>query len=428
MAPNVNDTAISAAEAWARLAPWLLPGGTDLMPRRASLGRILATEARASVDVPGSDVSAMDGFALRGPLAAGEHRRVLGLIAAGDRPGVSLPDAASCWRIMTGAPLPDGADRVVPVERSGGFAAAQRDGTVVLTAAAEAGDHIRRRGEIVRQGEPLLAAGQLLTPGALALLATHGHAELAVVRPPRVAILTTGDEVVPPEAQPLPGQLRDSHTDFLLAACQGVGLSATSFGIAPDAFDALRERVAAGLAASDVLLLCGGVSMGELDLVEEVLGGLGCERLFAGVAIQPGKPLVVAVRQRPGQAAQVIFGLPGNPGSVMTCFWLFVRPALHCLLGHRDGYWLGALRGRLTAPVPGAGPRDRFAPASLAIVGGELQVRPRMPRGSHDLIAFAADEALVRMPAGSPPSPAGAPCEVLPLLAKWGQALYAFAP
>jgi molybdopterin molybdotransferase len=343
----------------------------------------------------------MDGYAAAGPVHAGERRRVAALIAAGDPPGREL-SGSEIARIMTGAPVPRGADRIIPVEATDGG----RD-EVVFRAEAGPGDHIRRRGEILGIGDLLLPAGALLTPGALSLLATHGHAEVPVHRAPSVAVLTTGDEVVPPEAEPAPGQLRDSHTDFLLAAGETLGLRFESLGIAPDRPDVLRGMVERGL-RSDVLLLCGGVSMGEFDFVEGALGKLGCTIHLDAVAIQPGKPFVFATH--PGG---LVFGLPGNPASVMVSFWLFVRPALRRLLGFADGWWSGAVHGVLARPLPGAGPRDRFVAAEVEARDGVLYATPFPPKGSHDLAAYAHGTGLVRTRAGAAPAPAGAVCEVL---------------
>jgi molybdenum cofactor synthesis domain-containing protein len=336
---------------------------------------------------------------------------VAATIAAGDAPGFLL-EAPAVARIMTGAPVPAGADRVVPVEASA--ASGPRREVVTFHAGAAPGEHIRRRGEVLRAGDPLLPAGALLTPGALALLATHGHAELPVHRAPTVAVLATGDEVVPPELEPGPGQLRDSHTDFLTAAGAGLGLSFQPLGIALDDEDDLARLVESGL-CFDVLLLCGGVSMGEFDFVEGVLTSLGCTIEMDAVAIQPGKPLVFATH--PGG---VVFGLPGNPASAMVAYWLFVRPALRRMMGMAgletaEGWWSGALAGTLAGPLPGAGARDRFLAAGMEIRGGAVHVTPWPPKGSHDLAAYAHGTGLLRVRAGAAPAPAGAACEVLPL-------------
>jgi len=405
---------ISPEEAWERIAARLSPLAGERAPRREAAGRVLAEALAATVDVPAADVSAMDGYALAGEVTPGERRPVIATIAAGDPPGLALP-AGKAARIMTGAPMPLGADRVVPVEATRAVPLETvREMAVELLAAAARGEHIRRRGEVLRAGEPLLPAGSLLTPGALALVATHGYAEVPVHRAPAVAVLPTGDEVVPPERVPGPGQLRDSHTDFLLAAGGTLGLRFTALGIAPDRPEELTARVAAGMAAADVLLICGGVSMGEFDLVEGALERLGCRRHFDAVAIQPGKPLVFATH--PGG---VVFGLPGNPASVMVGFWLFVRPALALLAGRADAWWRPSVPATLEAPLPGAAAaRDRFLPAEVswgAAPGGGPLVRPLPPKGSHDLAAYARGTALVRVRAGAPPAPAGARCEILPL-------------
>jgi molybdopterin molybdotransferase len=396
---------LSPQDAWNRLEAHLQPCAIELLARRRALGRVLAEPVRATLDVPAADVSAMDGFAVAG--APGEALPVAGRIVAGDAPGRVLA-AGTALRIMTGAPIPAGADRVLPVE----VAKLDHQGRVLFGANGEPGDHIRRRGEIVRAGAPLVAAGTQLLPGTLAVLATHGLAELPVVGLPRVAVLVTGDEVVPPDQAPAPGQLRDSHGDFLLAAVGELGNTVVHHGIAPDDPAALRARMVAALADSDILLTTGGVSMGELDHVESVLAELEFESLVTAVAIQPGKPFVAARRGD----GKWVFGLPGNPASVMVSFWLFVRPVLRRLGGSEDGFWHGALAARLAAAAPGAGPRDRFLPASVQAVAGELRVTAHPPRGSHDLDAYGRGTALLRISAGAAPAPVGAPCEVLPLV------------
>jgi molybdenum cofactor synthesis domain-containing protein len=391
-------------EAWQRIAARLAVLPEESVPRRAALGRALARPLAATVDIPASDVSAMDGFALAGPVAIGEARPVAATIAAGDPPGFELRPPAVA-RIMTGAPVPPGTDRIIPVELSDPADTAGE--TVTFRAEGQAGDHIRRQGEVLQAGAPFLPAGAILTPEALALIATHGYGDVPVHRAPTVAVLTTGDEVVPPEAEPTPGQLRDSHTDFLLAVGAQLGLAFQSLGIAPDWEEVLHQRIKEGL-RSDVLILCGGMSAGEFDLVEDVLADLGCEAVFDSVAIQPGKPFVFAVH--PGG---LVFGLPGNPAAGMVCFRLFVRPALRRLMGIADDWWNGALAGTLTAPLMAAKGRDRFLPATAEIRAGRLLVTPYPPKGSHDLAAYGRGNALVRVRAGAGAAGEGQACEVL---------------
>jgi len=400
-------------EAWSLLLPYLSPLPPTRLPRREARGRVLAEGVTATVDVPSADVSAMDGYAFAGDHAAGARLKVAGRIAAGERPGRELPEGAAL-KIMTGAPVPVGADRVIPFELTDRGAE-----TVEITRPVDAGANIRRCGEVMETGAPLLAPGAVLTAEALALLATHGVGELAVHPAPRVAVLTTGDEVLPPEATPEPGQLRDSHTDFLTAGCAALGVEARALGIAPDEPAELARRLAAGLDDSDVLLVGGGVSAGELDYVEGTLADLGCRALFTSVAIQPGKPLTVAVRpaEEDAQGRQrLVFGLPGNPGSVMVTFHLFVRPALRRLMGHAAAAPHERLQtGVLAGSSSRAKKRDLYLPARAEVRDGVLAVEPLAPRGSHDLLAHARSNALLYLPAESGEGRVGEACQVLPL-------------
>jgi molybdopterin molybdotransferase len=392
----------TAEEAWALLAPHLAPLPGENVARADALGRVLLSSPRATTDVPPTDIAAMDGYALAGELPLAVPLRVETTVAAGHAPGASL-SPGTIARIMTGAPVPAGADRVLPVEQTSGG-----DASVTLRHAAKPGDHIRRQGEIQRAGDALLAPGRALTPAGLALLATQGVGRVAVHREPRVAVLVTGDELVAPDALPGPGQIRDSHSDFLLAAGRGLGLRFAALGIAPDDPASLTAAIQRGL-AFDVLLISGGVSMGAFDFVEGALAELGVEALFDGVAIQPGKPLVAA-----RHSGGLVFGLPGNPASAMVCFWLFVRPALRRLLGFADGTWQGAVAATLAGPLPASpAARDRFLPAALWSEGGRLFARPFAPRGSHDVATFAEGNALLRLRPGSPACAAGEPCEAL---------------
>ena len=401
---------LSPEDAWAAIAAEADTLDVERVARADAIGRVLAEGLTATVDVPAHDVSAMDGFALAGYVEAGAVLPVDGIVAAGDPPGADLRPGAAL-RIMTGAPTPAGADRVIPIEQTEFDGGGAGNGDVRIVETVPAGRHIRRQAEVTAAGGPLLAAGELLTPGGAGVLATHGISEAPVHRRPTVATLSTGDEVVPAEAEPGPGQLRDSHRDFLRSALAQLGIGARSLGIARDDPDELREKVQRGL-DSDVLLISGGVSMGEFDFVEQVLGetGLGCRFLFDAVAIQPGKPLVAARHDRGW-----VFGLPGNPASAMVTYWLFVRPLLRIMTGAEDAYWRGALGARLTGDLPGAKWRDRFLPCRFRVESGEVLVEPRPPLGSHDLVAYGAGAGLVRVPKRSAPAAAGEPCEVLPL-------------
>ena len=395
---------ISPHEAWTRIAHEIEALEVIRLGRREASGYVLAENLAATRNVPAHDVSAMDGYAMADAPEPGVPIRISDTVAAGDPPGARV-DASTAIRIMTGAPVPFGADRVIPVEMS-----ELTDDRVAFVKVGSAGDHIRREGEILVEGQQILPCGALLTPGALSLLATHGHSEVSVFRRPSLAILATGDEVVPPDRDPAPGQLRDSHTDFLLAAGRQLGLETEALGIAADRPESIQRKVEEGL-EHDVLLICGGVSMGEFDFVEGVLADLGCRVLFDSVAIQPGKPLVAA-RHPKGW----IFGLPGNPASVMVGFWLFVRPLIRRLQGLEDGFWHGALNGLLSGELPAAKGRDRFLSAQVSLIEGQPRVRPLLSKGSHDVVAFGQGTGLVRIPANSPAARAGDACEFLPLI------------
>ncbi len=392
---------LPAAEAWAALDARLRPLEPLAVERPQALGRVLARGVTATVDIPAADVSAMDGYGL--PATTRERYRVSATVAAGDAPG-HRAEPGTAVRIMTGAPVPEGIDRVVPIEDTDAGTAEVR-----VLAPPPSGAHIRRAGEVLRAGDPLLPPGLPLGATALANLATHGIREVTVHRPPSVAVVTTGDEVVPPEVEPGPGQLRDSHSDFLAAAGRELRLEFALLGIAPDDPAELARRIRRGL-EHDVLILGGGVSMGAFDHVEPALLAAGCEIVWHGVAIQPGKPLLAA-RHSGGWA----FGLPGNPNSVMATYTLFVRPVLRRLLGFDDGFWHGASGGVLTGPLREGGRLDRFLPAQVVVEGGEARVTPLRPAGSHDLASFGRADALVRAPAGRPAAEPGDRCEWLPL-------------
>ena len=432
---------LTPEEAWSaierRLASPSVPSRPAVsLARGKAVGLTLAENLSATVDMPPADVSAMDGFACAGEMPLGAPVEVVGTSAAGAPPDFVLAPGTAA-KIMTGAVVPRGADRVIPVEKSVPDAEIPASGDrVVFESGEAAGAHIRRGAEVVRRGEPLLSRGALLTPGAISLAASHGYGELLVHAPPEVAVIVTGDEIVDPDQEPGPGQLRDSNSAFLLAAGRSMGWEFRRLGIAPDRIDELRSFIARGL-ESEVLLLSGGVSMGEFDLVEDVLAELGCEQIFDRVAIQPGKPLVAAHHsvgiearlrrdgearlRRDGHEARLqrdgwVFGLPGNPASVMVTFWLFVRPLLNRLTGSDDAFWRGALAAELEAGLPGSKGRDRFFPGRVRFVEGALKVTPFPPQGSHDVVAYAQGSVLVRVRPHSAPSVAGQKCEVLPLV------------
>ncbi len=402
---------LSVAEARAAvLREARTPAGEEAALSAAVLGLVLAADVAADSDVPPQDKAMMDGYAVRcADLPEGRGAlRVLEEITAGRTPQHPLgPGDAS--RIMTGAPIPPGADAVVVVERT-----RLLDGgrVQVEDRPPQAGQNILRRGREMRAGEVVLAAGTVLRPQEIGLLATVGRARVAVVPAPRVAVLSTGDELVEASATPGPGQIRNSNGPMLLALAARAGAAARSLGIARDRLDSLRPLVEEGL-RDDVLVLSGGVSAGVLDLVPGVLAEAGVVAHFHKVAMKPGKPVLFGSRDV-GDRRTLVFGLPGNPVSSLACFALFVRPALRRLAGHADA-------GPRTVPAvlaedfPYRTDRPTYHPARLEVTAGGWRVRPVPWFGSADLRGLTQADALLPLPAGDHRHRAGAAFEVLPL-------------
>jgi len=286
-------------------------------------GRILAATLRAPCDLPCWDNSAMDGFAVRSQdCGTDQPLRVDGYIPAGVTAEGQLVKPGTAVRIMTGAPVPDGCDTIVPVEETEDAGA-----QVVIRGAVQVGDHIRKRGEDVKQGEVVLEAGSILHPAGVNILAAFGFNRVSVIRKPQVAILSTGDELVEP-GEPLgPGQIVNSNAYSLAAAIREIGAEPLLLGIARDDHDSLKEKLDEGLKA-DVLITTAGVSMGDRDLVCEVLQELKVERLFWKIDIKPGRPTAFSFKD-----GTPVFSLPGNPVSSMITFEEFVRPALLKMMG-----------------------------------------------------------------------------------------------
>jgi molybdopterin molybdotransferase len=320
---------ISIEEARSRVLAEALPLPPEVVPLTDALGSVLAEDIIAGHDVPPFDNSGMDGYAIRvadiveATPAAPARLLISETIPAGHvASGPVRPGEAA--RIMTGAPIPKGADAVAQLEIT-----AEEDGYVKILEPVKPGKNIRRAGEDVGAGERVLAAGTCLSPAEIGILASLGHPQVSVHKRPRVAIISTGSELVEVD-QPLgPGQIRNSNSYSLRALCRQMGVHATAFGIVPDDYQATRRAIAAGL-EYDVVLTSGGVSVGKFDFVKDVQDELGVERRLWGVAMKPGKPLAFGVRGR-----SLVFGLPGNPVSAMVSFELFVKPALLRLMGHR---------------------------------------------------------------------------------------------
>ncbi len=337
----------------------------------AALGRVLAEDVRAALDVPPTANSAVDGYAVRSPDIPPSGRR--DLVVVGDLPAGAVFDGTigpgEALRIMTGAPMPAGADTVYPQEL------VERTGTTVRVPAGPARVNVRDRGEDVRAGAVVLAAGTVLRPQELGVAASLGLPQLLVRQKPRVAILSTGDEVAEPGDTRKPGQIFDSNRFSLHGLVEAAGGQATDHGIVPDVYDVLHARLRAAAATADIVLTSGGVSVGDYDLVKAVLqdaGGID----FWQVAMQPGRPLAVG---RIGPAH--FFGLPGNPVASMLTFHLFVRPALWKLAGRRELFPPG-FHAVAAEPLSKKTGRREFKRGILSYTGERWEVRTTGPQGS----------------------------------------------
>jgi len=335
-------------------------------------GRVLAEEICADRDYPPRDRSLRDGFAVRACDTPG-RLRIIGEIRAGTSPARVLQPGEAV-EIMTGAPLPEGADAVVMQEH------ARRDGLMVTAPEpVRPGRWVMARGAEARCGQRLLEAGHRIGYAEIALLATLGRRRVRVYRRPRVAILATGDEIVELDRDPLDYQIRNSNSWSLAAQVRRAGGTPEILPIAPDRLEATRDLIARGLQA-DLLLISGGVSTGKYDLVEPAARSLGAEFFFTGVQMQPGYPLVFG-RAR----GTFFFGLPGNPICTMVAFEVFARAALELLAGESDPL-LPLLWARLAAPFHHSPGLTRLAPARLSPDGAT--VTPLAWRGSGDIFAL----------------------------------------
>jgi molybdopterin molybdotransferase len=371
--------------------------GAESVGLEQSLGRVLAEDIRANRDQPPYDVSAMDGFALRSADVANAPAtlQVIEDIKAGDMPTRTV-QAGQCARIMTGAPVPQGADAVIRVEDT----QALSDSLVQITATVKPNNDIRPRGESMRNGEVVLACGTEITPGAVGMLAMVKRASVEVYRQPRVAILSTGDELEglhdPFDANKIP----DANSYALMAQVQALGIQPVLLGIARDDPDELRRYLQDGL-KYDALLVSGGTSVGVHDYVRPTLEGLGVQMKFWRVEMKPGHPMAFGTI-----TATLVFGLPGNPVSSMVCFEEFVVPALRCMTGHSRVH-RRTITARLTHDVKHKHSRTEFVRVMLSREEGGYAATSTGAQGSGILASMSKAEGLMIVPAQSKGMAAG---------------------
>ncbi len=400
--PPVKSTVLSfddARRVVEEQAGLVQPGGTESVDLLAAFDRVLAESVTADRDLPPFPRSTRDGYAVRSTdlLKVPASLDVIGEVKAGANPE-NIPSnvgSGQAVSIMTGAPVPSGADAVVMVEFT-----SLTENQVEITRGVVSGENIVARGAEARLGVPLLARGLRINAAAIALAGSVGKSRLQVYKLSRVAVLTTGDEIVDIDATPGPTQIRNSNSYSLAAQIRKAGGDPILLPVAPDELEGLRRLIEEGVKA-DLLILTGGVSMGRYDLVEQALTEMHAEFFFTGAKIQPGRPVVFG---KCGRAH--FFGLPGNPVSTMVTFELFARPLLEALAGQSPRKLI-FLHARLKGEIRTKTGLTRFLPA---IVSGELErseVELVAWQGSGDIAATARANCYAVIPPDREHIPAG---------------------
>jgi len=377
---------LSVEQAQAEILGRARPLPTERVDIVAALGRVLAEPIRSTRRIPPWPNSSMDGYAVRAmdtrPAAT---LKVIDRVVAGSLPTRTV-GAGEATRIFTGAPMPAGADAVVPQEDVDA-----RDGVIALHGAVEPGAFVRPAGEDVREGDLVLEPGRPIGPAEIGLLATLGRTHVTVGRRPRVAVLSTGNELADLGTEPTPAQIPNSNTYSLMAQITEAGGLPLNLGVAPDRLEAIAERITRGSEA-DVLVTSAGVSVGELDLVREALVNAGAELHLWKVDMRPGKPITFG-----SLAGRPVFGLPGNPVSAMVTFELFVRPMLLAMQGRRATS-RPRVRATVAAPIVNRGSRRGYLRVTLEPEDGRWRARLTGDQGSGILRSMVLGDGLAVLP------------------------------
>ena len=378
---------LTVEEALQQILSRITPLPTERVPLMSALGRALAETVVSGREIPPWANSSMDGYAVRAHDTAHAPSRlaVVGTITAGAMPSREVR-GGEAMRIFTGAPLPPGADAVIPQEDT-----EASDGHVTLKRAVSAGAYVRPRGEDLRIGDTVLEPGTALGPAEIGLLATLGYSQVQVHRRPRVAILSTGNELAELGREPGPGQIPNTNSYSLFAQVLEAGDTPMNLGIAGDALDAIEQRLQWG-AGADVLLSSAGVSVGDYDLVKTALTRAGAELHLWQVSMRPGKPITFGSLGR-----HAVFGLPGNPVSAMVTFELFVRPALRRLAGFTALHRL-RLRARALSRIDNPGHRRGYLRVTLERDGTSWGARLTGDQGSAILTSMVRADGLAVVP------------------------------
>lgn len=385
---------IEFEEARARVLEHAVPLEPETVALKDALGRVLAEDVHAADDVPAFDNSAMDGFAVRArDTGAGVRLAIVDESRAGTPASAAIGEGEAC-AISTGAMMPAGADAVVRVEDT-----RSHEAEVELLVAVEADHDVRHAGDDLRAGQTVLAPGVRIGPAELGVLASAARASILAGRRPRVAVVTTGDELIGVEEELRPGAVRNSGALVIPALVERAGGQTLSVAHAPDDPPLIRDAIGAALEA-DVTVITGGMSVGVHDHVGEVLRGFGVQQRFAGVALRPGKPTSFGTR-----GATLVFGLPGNPVSSLVTFLLFARPALQALAGESpERLRTVATLDESCELTPG---RMQAVRCRLELAADGWHATVTGPQSSHILTSLLGADALAIIPAGEGELPAG---------------------
>ena len=405
---------IPIPDAYRLIEETVQPLGLESIDIANAVNRVLAVEHTSDVDSPPHNKSLMDGFAVRSEDVNSGNRtlEIIETIQAGAVPQNTV-ERGCASRIMTGAPLPEGADAVVMIELT---SETEVDGQACVEVNVDSlapGQHWIAKSTNIRKGQSVFSVGHRIQATDIGLLAETGAADIQVSRSPRIAVLPTGDELVTCDEVPQDGQIRNSNGPMLLSMIQALGLEATDLGIGRDEKSVLQSLVQKGL-EHDLLILTGGVSMGEFDLVPGILAEAGVENVFHKVCIKPGKPIWFGVLKKE-TGNTVVFGLPGNPVSSLVGFHLFVKTAIRIMTGESETQ-PSSVHATLINEHDARGNRPTYWPCKWVFDGStERKIESLTWRGSSDLTALGQADALAFFPAGTATHPVGTKLEVFPL-------------
>ncbi|TRZ89338.1 molybdopterin molybdenumtransferase MoeA [bacterium] len=375
---------ISIEETQRTILKFITPLETEKVSVFQGLNRVTPEDHIAPWDIPAADTSAMDGYAFSHAALRGDRLRVTGFLPAGETRSVPVQPGEAI-KIMTGAPVPSGCDTVVPIED-----VEEEDGWIRFTSAVRVGSHVRMKGEDIQNGKVVIPAGALLRPQEIGMLSAMGTTALAVYRRARVAILATGDELLEPGSTPAPGKIINSNSYGLAAQVLDAGGDPVLLGIAPDTLDTTCDKIRAGLNA-DLLVITGGVSVGDRDVVKEAIEKLSGRVTFWKVNVKPGKPLAFAMLQ-----GKPVFALPGNPVGAMVSFELFVRPSILKYMGHRR-LFRPVVKAVLQEPAVNPGKRPHLVRGMVSIHAERYHVSTTGNQSSGRLSSMIQGNGLIRL-------------------------------